>query len=91
MFDAVTAVVYFTLKENTNIQQDVTTHSVLTENTIMVFQLETHDIPERFHKEDFLVQVALRVGTKEGSIVPSNLEEARTASKDEASMLYTCS
>ena len=57
----------------------------------MVFQLEEHDIPERFHKEDFLVQVALRVGTKEGSIVPSNLEEARTASKDEATMLYTCS
>ena len=82
MFDAVTAVVYFTLKEKQYIQQDVTTHSVLTENTVMVFQLESYEIPEKFQKEDFLVQVALQVGTKEGSVVPSNLEEARTASKE---------
>ena len=81
MFDAVTAVVYFTLKDKQHIQQEVTTHSILTENTVMVFQLELHDIPERFQKEDFLVQVALKVGTKEGSVVPSSLQEASTGSK----------
>ena len=84
MFDAVTAVVYFTLKEKQYIQQDVTTHSVLTENTVIVFQLELHEIPEHFQKEDFLVQVALQVGNKEGSVVPSSLEEASTSSKNSA-------
>ena len=81
MFDAVTAVVYFTLKRKQYIQQDVTTRSVLTENTVIVFQLELHEIPENFQTEDFLVQVALQVGNKEGSIVPSSLEEADTNSK----------
>ena len=73
--------VYFTLKEKQYIQQDITTHSVLTENTVMVFQLESHEIPEKFQNEDFLVQVALQVGIKEGSVVPSNLEDASTSSK----------
>ena len=73
--------VYFTLKEEQNTKQHVTTHSVLTENTVMVFQLESHEIPEKFQHEDFLVQVALQVGTKEGSVVPSNLEAASTSSK----------
>ena len=82
LFDAVTAVVYFTLKEKQDIQQHITTHSVLTENTIMVFQLESHDIPEDFQNEDFLVQVALQVGITTGSVVPSRLQEARTASKE---------
>ena len=72
LFDAVTAVVYFTLKEKQYIQQDITTHSVLTENTIMVFQLESHEIPEKL-----LSKLAL----EEGSVVPSNLEDASTSSK----------
>ena len=82
VLDAVTAVVYFTLKENHDIQQDVTTHSVLTENTIMVFQLESYEIPDDFQNEDFLVQVALQVGITKGSVVPSSLQEASTASKE---------
>ena len=82
LFDAVTAVVHFTLKEKQDIQQHITTHSVLTENTIMVFQLESHDIPENFQKEDFLVQVALQVGTIKGSVVPRSLQEASTSSKE---------
>ena len=81
LFRAVTAVVYFTLKEEQDIQQDITTRSVLTENTFMVFRLESHEIPERFRNKDFLVQVALQVGNKEGSVVPKNLEEASTSSK----------
>ena len=89
MFNAVTAVVYFTLKEKQSIQQHVTTHSVLTENTIMVFQLEAHEIPETFQEGDFLVQVALQVGTTEGSVVPSNLEEASTSSKQFPCYVFT--
>ena len=82
VFDTVTAVVYFTLKEKHHIQQNVTTHSVLTENTIMVFQLESHEVPEKFRNEDFLVQVALQVGITKGSVVPSTLQEASTNSKE---------
>ena len=90
LFHAVTAVVYFTLKEKRHIQQHITTNSVLTENTMMVFQLESHEIPEKFQKEDFLVQVALRVGTKEGSVVPRNLEEASTSSKYYCNSACSC-
>ena len=81
LFDPVTAVVYFTLKEE-EYTQHITTHSVLTENTAMIFQMESHDIPQRFRKEDFLVQVALQVGKSEGSVVPRILEQARTTSKE---------
>ena len=45
---AVTAVVYFTLTQDINYKQDVSTQSVLTENTVMLFQLESHDVPEDF-------------------------------------------
>ena len=82
LFEAVTAVVYCTLKEKRNITQRVTTRSVLTENTAMIFQLESHEVPERFRNKDFLVQVALQVADREGSVVPSDLEKANTISKE---------
>ena len=45
----------------------------------MVFQLELHDIPEEFHEDDFLVQISLRVGNTESSVVPRDLDKASMA------------
>ena len=77
----VTAVVYLTLESDMEYQVSVPTRSVLTNNTVMVFQLESHDIPERFRDNEFYVQVSLKVGTTESSLVPDSLGLASTASK----------
>ena len=77
----VIAVVYFTLKSNPDYQETVPSHSILTNNTVMVFQLESHDIPDGFRDKDLFVQVALRVGSTESTLVPDNLALASTASK----------
>lgn len=77
----VSAVVYFTSKMNHDIKDFVHSHTVFTNSTVMVFQLESHDIPEIFHKDEFLVQISLRVSNTESAIVPANLEKAPSASK----------
>ena len=75
----VRAIVYFTSSSYN--RQVVTTRSILTANTVMVFQLESHEIPESIQEDDFLVQVALKVGMRNGSQVPRHLEDATTLSK----------
>ena len=47
----------------------------------MLFQLEPHEVPEKYRNEDFYVQVALRVNSVETALVPNNLETAHTASE----------
>lgn len=74
----VRAIVYFT---SNNVKQDVTTRSILTANTVMVFQLESHEIPDSIQEDDFRIQVALKVGMTNGSQVPRHVEEASTLSK----------
>ena len=79
---AVTAVVYFTLIQEPNQRpQPVQTHSIVANTTVMVFQLEPHEVPEKYRNEDFYVQVALRVNSVETALVPNNLETAHTASE----------
>ena len=65
------------------------THSIVANTTVMVFQLESHRVPERYREEDFHVQVALKVESVESGLVPSNLEMANTASEI-LSLHYTC-
>ena len=77
----VRAIVYFTPSHETTSQRLVTTRSVLTANTVMVFQLESHEIPDSIQEDDFLVQVALKVDTINGSLVPRELKDASTFSK----------
>ena len=78
----VRAIVYFTPSHERNIQHFVTTHSILTANTVMVFQLESHEIPDLVQEDDFLVQVALSVDRAHGNKVPRQLEDASTFSKN---------
>ena len=61
-------------------QYVVTTRSVLTANPVMVFQLESQEIPYSVREDDFLVQVALSVDGVNGSKVPRQLEDASTLS-----------
>ena len=77
----VRAIVYFTPSRDRTSQRLVTTRSVLTANTVMVFQLESHEIPDSIQEDDFLVQVALSVDTMNGSLVPREIEDASTFSK----------
>ena len=81
IYFAVTALISFTLTSDTSFHQTVPTHSVLTENTVMVFQLEPHDVPDGFREETFFIQVALRVGSTVSSMVPNDLDKADIASK----------
>ena len=79
----VTAIVYFTptAQPGDQASQQVQTHSVITSTTVMVFQLERHDVPDKFQDEDFYIQVALRVNSVDGARVPKTLDTASTASK----------
>ena len=81
LFAEVSAIVYFTPSRERTSQRLVTTRSVLTANTVMIFQLESHEIPDSIQEDDFLVQVALKVDTMNGSLVPRELEDASTFSK----------
>lgn len=78
----VRAIVYFTPSHERNIQHVVTTRSVLTENTLMVFQLGSHEIPDSVREDDFLLQVALKVDRANGNKVPRQLEDASIFSKN---------
>ena len=78
----VTAMVYFTPAANPDQEpQRVQTHSIVANTTVMVFQLEAHDVPENFEDKDFYIQVALRVNSVESDLVPNSLDMANTASK----------
>lgn len=48
----------------------------------MVFQLESHEIPDSVREDDFLLQVALNVNRANGNKVPRQLEDASTFSKN---------
>ena len=84
----VRAIVCFTPSHERNIQHFVTTHSILTANTVMVFQLESHEIPDSVQEDDFLVQVALSVDRAKGNKVPRQLEDASTFSKNHIILYY---
>ena len=78
----VTAIVYFTPTANPDQRpQPVPTYSIVANTTLMVYQLESHDVPEKFREEDFYIQVALRVNSVETDLVPHSLDMATTASK----------
>ena len=59
----------------------VPTYSIAGNTTLMVYQLESHDVPQKFREEDFYVQVSLRVESVESPLVPNTLDAASTASK----------
>jgi hypothetical protein len=76
----VTAIVYFRSTANPSQEpQQVQTHSIITSTTVMVFQLEQHDVPDKFQDEDFYIQVALRVDSVYSPQVPKSLDAATTA------------
>ncbi|CAI8057726.1 hypothetical protein GBAR_LOCUS31444 [Geodia barretti] len=81
----VTAIVYFRSTANPSQEpQQVQTHSIITSTTVMVFQLEQHDVPDKFQDENFYIQVALRVDSVYSPQVPKSLDAATTASKIES-------
>ena len=85
----VRAIVYFTPSRDRTSRRLVTTDRVLTAYTVMIFQLESHEIPDSIQEDDFLVQVALKVDTMNGSLVPRELEDASTFSKLETFVVHS--
>jgi hypothetical protein len=84
IFHTVTAIVYFTPERNRDqTPRLIHTHSVTSNATLLVFQLEPHKIPDKFQHQDFYVQVALRVDSVESAMVPDTLELASIANLDE--------